>query len=114
MSNPTIMFKGTEYPLATTLRVAYKIQGQNDHKPYMQIFEGMFEMTIEKQIGMLYAAFACANPTEAKTVKEQEFVDYCLDNMNLTEMMTILRDVSEGILGIEKDKQDDDSDAKNE
>lgn len=112
MSNPTIMFKGTEYPLATTLRVAYKIQGQNDHKPYMQIFEGMNEMPIEKQIGMLYAAFVCANPIDAKTVKEQEFVDYCLDNMNLSEMMTILRDVSKGIIGINDD--DDDADAKNE
>lgn len=32
-----IKLNGTEYPLATTLRVAYKIQGQHNHKAYSKI-----------------------------------------------------------------------------
>lgn len=36
--NFTMPIKGIEYPLAANLRVAYKLQGSNNHKPYTQIF----------------------------------------------------------------------------
>ena len=35
----TTTINGTEYSLGTTLRVAYKVQGQHNHKPYTEVFQ---------------------------------------------------------------------------
>lgn len=97
MLNVTI--NGVEYPLATTLRVAYKIQGQHNHKPYTEVFKDIGVMHLEDQIGILYAAFECANPEEAKVIKRQHFLDSYLDNYNLKVMMDHIQGVIKGIMG---------------
>lgn len=99
MSVPTVNILGTEYPLATTLRVAYKVQGQNGHKPYTEIFSQMGNMPIEKQIGILYAAFEVANPTAIFEITHQKFLDYYLDNYNVSVIMGQMKEVVSGILG---------------
>lgn len=98
---------GQEYPLATTLRVAYMVQGQHNHKPYTEVFKGIGDMTVEDQIGILYAAFCCANPgvQDIKTGKmrpqftRDEFQNYYLDNYNLKDLMDQLQEVIQGIMG---------------
>lgn len=94
-----VNFKGTEYPLATTLRVAYKVQGQHDHKSYAAVFEGIGEMLLEDQIGILYAAFECANPDDARKITRTIFQDAYLDTYNMSDMMEQLQQVISGIMG---------------
>ena len=100
----TIIINNTEYELATTLRVAYKLQGQHNHKAYSKIFEEFGDMTLEQQIGILYAAFEVANPEQAKFITRQQFQDYYLDHYNLKEMMDQVQTVIEGITGVRVDK----------
>ena len=95
----TVKIKEIEYPLATTLRVAYKVQGQHNHKPYTEVFKSIGEMHLEDQIGILYAAFECANPTEVFKIKRQDFLDAYLDTYNLKVMMKHIQDVIKGIMG---------------
>lgn len=102
----TTIINGAEYPLSTTLRVAYKVQGQHNHKPYTEVFKGMGDMTLEQQINILYASFQCANPEQAKFITAQVFLDYYLDNYNLKVVMDQLQAVIEGIMGTELESQD--------
>ena len=102
----TTIINGAEYPLSTTLRVAYKVQGQHNHKPYTEVFKGMGDMTLEQQINILYASFQCANPEQAKFITAQAFLDYYLDNYNLKVVMDQLQAVIEGIMGTELESQD--------
>ena len=95
----TVTIKGVEYPLATSLRVAYKIQGQHNHKPYTEVFKSIGEMHLEDQIGILYAAFECANPNEVGMIKRQDFLDAYLDTYNLKVMMDHIQTVIRGIMG---------------
>ena len=95
----TVKINGTEYELATTLRVAYKIQGQHNHKSYTEVFRSIGEMVLEDQIGILYAAFECANPEDAKIIKRQNFLDAYLDTYNLKIMMEHIQGVIRGIMG---------------
>lgn len=101
MSNKTLTVEinGAEYPLAKTLRVAYKIQGQHNHKPYTEVFKGIGDMHLEDQIGILYAAFECANPAEIHKIKRQNFLEAYLDTYNLKEMMDHIQQVIKGIMG---------------
>lgn len=101
----TTIITGTEYPLSTTLRVAYKVQGQHNHKPYTEVFKGMGDMTLEQQINILYASFQCANPEQAKFITAQSFLDYYLDNYNLKIVMDQLQAVIEGIMGTEAEEK---------
>lgn len=94
-----------EFPLAATLRVAYKIQGQHGHKSYLDVFKEMADMPVEHQIGILWAAFEVANPEEAKTVTQTGFLNYCLDNMYLDEMMEKLQVLSTIMMGQDPDKK---------
>lgn len=95
-----IELNGKEYPLATTLRVAFMVQGQNNHKPYTEVFKELGDMGVEKQIGVIYAAFACANKQEAETVwTEAVFRDYCFDNFNIKDLMEQLSQVIAEIMG---------------
>ena len=97
----TIVYKDREYPLATTLRVAYKVQGQHNHKPYTEVFQSIGEMTLEDQIAILFAAFQCGSrdDLEVQKIRQQEFLDYYLDNYTLQDVMDQLKEVIEGIVG---------------
>ena len=99
MNELTIVFNGKTYPLATTLRVAYMVQGQHNHKPYAEVFKDMGTMTLEEQIGFIYCAFACANKEEAKSITLQKFTEYYLDNMNLKDLLKQLEILVKGIMG---------------
>lgn len=88
-------YKGQDYEMAETLRVAYKIQELNNHKPYTQVFKEMGEMTIERQIKILYAAFSLANPGVAS---ELEFQNYCLDNMGMEQFTSALEELVNALM----------------
>ena len=89
---------GRDVDLATTLRVAYQVQGQHNHKPYAEVFQGIGEMGVEQQIDILYAAFECANPILKQEITKQKFRDYYLDNYNLKDLMSQLQEVVKGIM----------------
>jgi hypothetical protein len=108
----TVKINEVEYPLATTLRVAYKIQGQHNHKPYTEVFKSIGTMVLEDQIGILYAAFECANPEQVGVIKRQNFLDAYLDNYNLKIMMDHIQGVIKGIMG--EDFFDDDEKENND
>lgn len=90
---------GVEYPLDTTLRVAYKIQGANDHRPYSKVFSEIGDMLLEKQIEIIFLAFQIANPDAAKNYTWQKFLDYYLGNFTLKEVMAQLKIIIKNILG---------------
>ena len=97
---PQVEIDGVTYELSTKLRVAYKVQGQNAHKPYAEIFSQIDTMTIEKQIDILYAAFEVANSEAARLkITRQVFLDHYLDNYDVGMVMDQLQDVIGGILG---------------
>lgn len=95
-----VTINGVDYTLATTLRVAYKVQGQHNHKAYSKVFAEIGDMSLEEQIGILFAAFQVANP-EAKMTQAQ-FLDHYLDNYNLKILMDQVKEVIEGIMGAEQ------------
>lgn len=101
----TINIKGTEYDMAATLRVAYKVQGQHNHEPYSKVFERIGDMTVEQQLGILYCSFECANPEVAKTFTKLEFLNYCLDNMNLKDLLDKLKELVQNIMGTEETQE---------
>lgn len=96
----TTTINGVDYELATTLRVAYKVQGQHNHTPYSKVFSDIGDMCIEDQIGILYCAFQVGNPNSI--MSKQSFVDYYLDNMNLKQIMDQLKQVIQEITGFEE------------
>lgn len=103
---------GKDVDLATTLRVAYQVQGQHNHKPYAEVFKGIGEMGVEQQIDILYAAFECANPILKQEITKQKFRDYYLDNYNLKDLMSQLQEVVKGIMGedsLGEDESEDES-----
>lgn len=106
---PTIIFKDREYPLATTLRVAYKVQGQHNHKPYTEVFQSIGDMTLEDQIAILFASFQCGSPNDldVQRIRQQEFLDFYLDNYTLQDVMNQLKEVIEGIVGKPMNAVDD-------
>ncbi len=112
----TLTINGTEYELAATLRVAYKAQGEHNHKSYMEVFQSIPEMTIEQQIKIIYLAFAIRNVEEARTdMKWANFLDYMLDNSTAGAVLELLNDITGKILGedfIERAKEQEA--AKNE
>lgn len=99
MSNFSTTINGVEYPLATTLRVAYMVQGQHNHKPYAEVFRNVGDMCVEDQIGIIYCAFKCANPEVALTMPLKDFTEYYLDNMNLKNLLDQLQSLVRGIMG---------------
>lgn len=101
INNVTMTFRGHEHPMSTTLRVAYEVQGQHNHKPYTQVFEGMGGMPIEDQIGILWASFKCANKDYVKEagITKQDFTEEYLDTCNLKDLMELLEKVVGGIMG---------------
>lgn len=105
----TTTINGDEYPLATTLRVAYQVQGQHNHKPYSKVFADIGDMCIEDQIGILFCAFQVGNP-DVQMLK-QSFINYYLDNMNLKQIMDQLKAVIQEITGFEEPAESTQSDA---
>ncbi len=99
MDIPTVQINGVDYPLDTTLRVAYKVQGMNNHKPYSKVFEELGDMLLEKQIEILYVAFQIANPEFAREFTQSMFFNYYLEHFNLKEVMAQLKSVVQGVLG---------------
>lgn len=112
--NPVTNINGAEYELSTKLMVAYKVQGYNNHKPYTEVFQSIGDMTIEKQIEILYAAFQVANPEVAKEITQKVFFEYYMNNYNLKQMMSQLQDVIKGVLGEDDDAEGSDEDAASE
>ncbi len=108
----SIVIEGTEYNLATTLRVAFNVQGQHNHKPYTEVFKDIGNMNVQDQIGIVYAAFTCANPgvvnfktgKSEPTISRKSFEDYFLDNYNLKDLMDKLQEIIQGIMGTEVDE----------
>lgn len=111
MKNPTIEINGVTYTLATTLRVAYKIQGMNDHKSYTEVFKDLAIMPVENQIDIVFASFSCANKDTTFTV--ESFREYCMDNFTVADLMTVLGEIVNGIVGKDEDTDDTDKNAKN-
>lgn len=104
----TVNINGLDYPLAANLRVAYQVQGKNNHQPYTKVFSDIGDMPIEKQIEVIYVAFCVANPQAVSTMPWITFLNHYLDNSNASEIMKQLREIMEGILG----KKLDDSDSE--
>lgn len=94
-----LTMNGTEYTLATSLRVAYKVQGQHNHKAYSKVFSEIGDMTLEEQIGILFAAFQVGNPEVKMT--QQQFLDFYLDTYNLKILMDQVKEIVQGIMGTE-------------
>lgn len=113
MKKPEIIINGTAYPLATTLRVAYKIQSMNEHKSYADVFKDLASLSVEKQIDIVFASFICAN--KDTTFKPETFREYCFDNFNVGDLMNLLGDIVNGIIGEtgEAPKETDAGDEKN-
>lgn len=107
VTGPIVNLYGAEYTLSTKLRVAYKVQGQHGHKPYSEIFTRLDSMTLEDQIAILYASFEVANPDKAKDITFQKFLDWYLDNYDISVVMGQLQNIIGGILG--KDLSDSSS-----
>lgn len=105
------VINGVEYPLATTLRVAYLVQGQHNHKPYAEVFKDIGDMTIEDQIGIIYCAFKCANADSTVVISKQSFIDYYLDNFTLKEVLNQLQEIVKGIMGEDLIEEAADADA---
>lgn len=97
---------GNEYELSTKLRVAYKIQGCHNHKPYTEVFENLGKMTLEQQIEILFTAFQDANPEVAVTFNKKAFQDYYLENFRLKQVMAQLEGVVKGIMGEDDEPED--------
>lgn len=107
------VINNVEYELATTLRVAYKIQGKHNHKAYTEIFSKIGDMCIEEQIDILYAAFEVANPEAAKEITSAVFRDYYLDHYDLKTIMEQMQAVIKGITGDIEDLEPEDKSSTN-
>lgn len=92
-----VTMNGIEYEYATTLRVAYSVQGRFNHKPYTKVFEGIGDMMLEEQLRILYTAFKLQNPAVSMT--EQEFVGYYLDHFNVKVVMSQLKTLIQEVMG---------------
>lgn len=103
----TTKIDGIDYELATTLRVAYMIQGQNNHEAYSKVFARMGDMTLEEQVAVLYTAFKCANPDVLMT--KERFFEYYLDHYSLSEVLSQLELVIRGITGVDSKVSEVDS-----
>ena len=98
MKTFTLTVGSKKYELSTSLRVAYVLQGMNNHKPYLEIFQNLDKMAIEQQIKFLYAAYSVA-AKDAVVVDEDVFINECLDNLTLQEVLGAVQQLISGITG---------------
>lgn len=96
MAAPTITLRGQEYDLSTSLRVAYKIQGQHNHKSYSKVFEEVGDMKLEDQVNIIYAAFQVSNP--GSDMDKKAFLEAVLDEYGLATIMELISEIIEGIM----------------
>ena len=94
---------GQEYALSNKLRVAYRVQGQHDHKPYTEVFSGVGDMPIEDQIGIIYESFWCANPEARDKISRQRFLEEYLDKYDVKALREQLKEIIQGIMGVKDD-----------
>lgn len=94
---------GQEYALSNKLRVAYRVQGQHDHKSYTEVFSGVGDMPIEDQIGIVYESFWCANPEARDKISRQRFLEEYLDKYDVKALMEQLKEIIQGIMGVKDD-----------
>lgn len=110
-----LTLNGKEYTLATNLRVAYNVQGQHNHKSYMEVFQNVDNMTLEEQVGILYEA-AKVGTDKSIMPNKQDFLAEYLDapEANISTLLTTLKQIFEGILGreIKLDKNSSDSEGE--
>lgn len=109
-----ITINGTEYPMSTTLRVAYLIQGQHNHKPYSEVFQNIGNMSIEDQIGILYCSFSCADPNNSRAMDRLTFQNALLDSpdMTLSRIMKLITELIKSIMGDDLPKGVEDEDTE--
>lgn len=105
------IINGTEFELSTRLRVAYKVQGCHNHKPYSEVFQDIGKMTLEQQLEILFVAFQDANPEVSLTFNKKAFQEYYLENFKLKQVMNQLQGVIKGIMGDDEtpENQEDDT-----
>lgn len=110
-----LTLNGKEYTLATNLRVAYNVQGQHNHKSYMEVFQNIDNMTLEEQVGILYEA-AKVGTDKGIMPNRQDFLAEYLDapEANISTLLKTLKQIFEGILGreIKLDKNSSDSEGE--
>lgn len=97
MNTTTITIGTDTFTLSTSLRVAYVLQGMNNHRSYLEIFQEIDKMPLEKQIEFLYAAYSVAAPADA--IDKATFLNLCLDNLNLADILTKIKEIISGITG---------------
>lgn len=98
MNEITIRVKDQEVKLASTLRVAFNVQSKFGHKPYMEIFAGINDLGVDKQITILYEAYKVANRDEETKLSEVEFLNEILDNMGAVELTLLLTELVNSIM----------------
>lgn len=110
-----LTLNGKEYTLATNLRVAYNVQGQHNHKSYMEVFQNIDNMTLEEQVGILYEA-AKVGTDKSIMPNRQDFLAEYLDapEANISTLLKTLKQIFEGILGREIKLDENSSDSEGE
>lgn len=98
MNEITIKVKDQEVKLASTLRVAFNVQSKFGHKPYMEIFAGINDLGVDKQITILYEAYKVANRDEETKLSEVEFLNEILDNIGAVELTLLLSELVNSIM----------------
>jgi len=98
MNEITIRVKDQEVKLASTLRVAFNVQSKFGHKPYMEIFAGINDLGVDKQITILYEAYKVANRDEETKLSEVEFLNEILDNIGAVELTLLLSELVNSIM----------------
>lgn len=98
MNEVTIRVKDQEVKLASTLRVAFNVQSKFGHKPYMEIFAGINDLGVDKQITILYEAYKVANRDEETKLSEVEFLNEVLDNIGAVELTLLLSELVNSIM----------------
>ncbi len=98
MNEVTIRVKDQEVKLASTLRVAFNVQSKFGHKPYMEIFAGINDLGVDKQITILYEAYKVANRDEDTKLSEVEFLNEVLDNIGAVELTLLLSELVNSIM----------------
>lgn len=93
------IINGNEYELSTRLRVAYRVQGCHNHKPYADVFKSIGEMSLEDQIEIIFESYKDANPNVIPNMSKQDFLNYYLDNFKLKQVMEQLQAIIKGIMG---------------
>lgn len=113
MRSLSIVLNGKEYTLASSLRVAYTIQNQHNHKSYVELLSSIDKMNLEDQVGIVYAAFKVANPFDAQSITRDKFFNIFLDNFTVKDLSEYMNAVISSILGTDltedKDEDEDES-----